>query len=78
MSEKKFSDMSQAERMEDLKLRVQQFQLLDLPGQPQGMHMGTSYLVRDLWRELQRVASEKYTNPSLDEALNSGDGTYRP
>lgn len=33
--------------------KVQQFKELALPGQPQSMHMGTSYLVDDLWHELQ-------------------------
>lgn len=42
----------------DLQTRVQQFNALELPGQPQGMHMGTSYLVNDLWREVFRLKSE--------------------
>lgn len=29
--------------------RVLQFQFMELPGQPMMMHMGTSYLVNDLW-----------------------------
>lgn len=40
---------------EDLEKRVEQFQRLELPGQPMGMHMGTMYLVNDLWREVQRL-----------------------
>lgn len=41
----------------DLKLkeRVRQFNLSSLPGQPMAMHMGTSYLVNDLWREVLRL-----------------------
>jgi hypothetical protein len=39
-------------RFEDLRKRVEQFHLLELPGQPQGMHMGTAYLVDALWREI--------------------------
>ena len=39
----------------DLATRVQQFVCMELPGQPRGMHMGTSYLVNDLWREVQRL-----------------------
>lgn len=54
MAEKKFCDMDSVERFEDLRGRVEKFSLLELPGQPQGMHMGTSYLVDDLWRELQK------------------------
>lgn len=30
--------------------RVDQFMLMELPGQPMMMHMGTSNLVSDLWR----------------------------
>ncbi|KKN10932.1 hypothetical protein LCGC14_1031610 [marine sediment metagenome] len=37
-----------------LEERVLQFSMLELPGQPRMMHMGTSYLVNDLWTELQR------------------------
>jgi hypothetical protein len=33
-----------------LRERVMQFMSGRLPGQPIGMHMGTSYLVNDLWR----------------------------
>lgn len=54
MAEKKFCDMDHDERIDDLNERVNRFNMLALPGQPQGMHMGTSYLVGDLWRELQR------------------------
>lgn len=58
VAEKKFCDMDTEERLFDLNDRVTKFHLLELPGQPMGMHMGTSYLVNDLWRELQR-AKEK-------------------
>lgn len=44
--------------MDDLKDRVAKFNLLQLPGQPMGMHMGTSYLVNDLWREIDRLRAE--------------------
>jgi hypothetical protein len=40
---------------DDLETRVQQFKTMSLPGQPRGMHMGTSYLVNDLWREVQHL-----------------------
>ena len=43
------------DQMEDLRDRVKRFNMLQLPGQPLGMHMGTSRLVNDLWRELQRL-----------------------
>lgn len=38
-----------------LKERVDAFALMELPGQPRMMHMGTSYLVNDLWREIDRL-----------------------
>lgn len=41
--------------MDDLKDRVEKFQRMELPGQPVGMHMGTMYLVNDLWREVQAL-----------------------
>lgn len=41
--------------MDDLENRVRQFISLSLPGQPMSMHMGTSRLVNDLWREVQRL-----------------------
>ena len=40
---------------DDLEERVRQFNCMELPGQPFGMHMGTNYLVNDLWREVQRL-----------------------
>lgn len=40
-----------------LQERVEKFSALELPGQPPVMHMGTSYLVNDLWREVQRLRS---------------------
>ena len=53
MSDKKFCDMADDEKLVDLRERVAQFNCLELPGQPMGMHMGTSYLINDLWRELE-------------------------
>lgn len=45
--------MSEAKTLKD---RVRAFNLLQLPGQPQGMHMGTSYLVSDLWRTVEELS----------------------
>lgn len=42
----------------NLKERVQAFNALELPGQPQMMHMATSYLVADLWAEIERLRDE--------------------
>ncbi len=55
MAEKKFCDMNGEERFTDLRERVNQYNMLQLPGQPQAMHMGSSYLLNDLWREVQRA-----------------------
>lgn len=38
-----------------LEERVNLFNQMALPGQPLGMHMGTSYLVNDLMREIQEL-----------------------
>ena len=43
------------EEKDDLEKRVIDFRCLRLPGQPMGMHMGTSYLVNDLWMEVNRL-----------------------
>jgi hypothetical protein len=46
------------ERLNDLEERVKQFEILSLPGQPKMMHMGTSYLVGDLWRMVKELSGE--------------------
>lgn len=45
------------DELDELEERVKKFNSLQLPGQPMSMHMGTSYLVNDLWREVQRLRS---------------------
>jgi hypothetical protein len=40
---------------DELEKRIEQFNSLSLPGQPMSMHMGTSYLVSDLWKEVLRL-----------------------
>ena len=47
---------------DDLKNRVEQFSALELPGQPQGMHIGTLYLVGDLWRAVQKLKEGQKDN----------------
>jgi len=42
-------------KMDDLKNRVTKFHCLQLPGQPRSMHMGTAYLIEDLWKEVQKL-----------------------
>jgi len=46
--------MSTIESLED---RVLKFLMLELDGQPRFMHMGTSYLVRDLMAEVRRLSA---------------------
>ena len=50
-----------------LKERVIAFESLTLPGQPRAMHMGTLYLVNDLWREILRLnAALSMTREGVD------------
>lgn len=44
--------------LNDLNERVRSFRALQLPGQPMMMHMGTAYLVNDLWRAVQELRRE--------------------
>jgi len=43
---------------DSLEKRVKMFRSLSLPGQPLSMHMGTSYLVENLWSAVQQLQSE--------------------
>lgn len=45
---------------ESLRQRVEQFSLLQLPGQPQAMHAGTSYLVSDLWQAVRSYYEQEH------------------
>lgn len=74
MAEKKFFDMDAEERLADLKLRVNQFDMLQLPGQIQAMHMGTSYLIGDLFSELQLAKRDLFTElkEGLEEIRDRG------
>ena len=49
--------------MSDLEARVRQFNEGTLPGQPLGTHMGTMYLVNDLWSSL---ASERQARETAE------------
>lgn len=53
----------------NLKERIQQFDTLSLPGQMPAMHMGTSYLVHDLWNALQAAEARLRLAARLAEAL---------
>jgi hypothetical protein len=61
------------ETPDDLADRVTQFQCMELPGQPQMAHMGTTYLVMDLWRALraERERAEK-AEAQRDTAYRAG------
>lgn len=43
------------EEKESLEERVKKFERMEIPGQPIAMHMGTLYLMKDLWQEVQRL-----------------------
>lgn len=45
--------------------RVRMFNCLELPGQGMGMHMGTFYLVSDLWHEVKRLRDLRHTDQSV-------------
>lgn len=47
---------------DDLKRRVRDFNLNRLPGQPLATHMGTSYLVNDLWRAVKELSDQAKEN----------------
>ena len=38
-----------------LRKQVLAYKMLELPGQPISVHMGTSYLINDLWNEIERL-----------------------
>jgi len=48
----------EAGTLDDLKERVNAFSTLSLPGQMPMMHMGTSYLVNDLWKAVRTLTAE--------------------
>ena len=52
--------------MDSLEERVKQFEMMRLPGQPRAIHMGTSYLINDLWREVKKLRG------ALDEIATMG------
>jgi hypothetical protein len=52
-------------KLKDLEDRVDKFHCLELPGQPRMMHMGTSSLVSDLLKEVQRLT--KLLEGKVDE-----------
>jgi len=59
-----------AEEKKPLKERVEAFNMMELPGQPRMMHMGTSYLVNDLWREVERLREEIKGHEAFQAGVN--------
>lgn len=53
-----------------LEERVNLFNRMALPGQPLGMHMGTSYLVNDLMREVQELREALKPATEIVEVLD--------
>jgi hypothetical protein len=58
---------------DSLEERVRQFQMMKLPGQPMGMHMGTAYLINDLWREVQRLRKLRADADQSPEHMPEGE-----
>lgn len=60
---------------DSLEEKCLQFHMLQLPGQPQFMHMGTSHLVSELWIEIKRLRSEaevlKKENKELSDQIDN-------
>ena len=52
---------------DDLKRRVRDFNLNRLPGQPLATHMGTSYLVNDLWRAVKELRDQAKENKGCEK-----------
>ena len=46
------------EKLEDLEKRTMDFKCLQLPGQPMMGHMGTNYLVNDLYQAMKMLDRE--------------------
>ena len=60
--------------MTDLETRVRQFERLELPGQLPAMHMGTAYLVSDLWKEIERLREQlHYASGACELAMLQRD-----
>jgi len=64
--------MSTAETLDD---RILQFKMLQLPGQPRMMHMGTSYLISDMEKEIKllRTAIARYGDRSRMGTVEPSD-----
>lgn len=56
---------------DDLQDRVNKFRMMELPGQPFGMHMGTMYLVNDLWREVEQLRRQVEQERGLVEGYKA-------
>lgn len=69
------------EAVEAVRERVTQFKMLELPGQPMMMHMGTSHLVSELdaiardWLRLKKV--EEAARLVVDNPFEHPNNVYR-
>ncbi len=62
----------------DLQDRVNKFAALELPGQPQEMHLDTNFLVGDLWRAVQAgVATYDEATKTIDRLKAENDALPR-
>ena len=59
---------------DDIEERVEKFNRMELPGQMPMMHMGTAYLVNDLWREVQRLRAFIEDHPAPPKRAGETDG----
>lgn len=64
--------------MNNLKERVSQFMMMEMPGQPRMMHMGTVYLVNDLMEEVENLRDDlKRTVHCIKVILDHAEGDER-
>ena len=68
--------------MDDLEKKVKQFERHELPGQPSAVHMGTFYLVNDLWAEIKKLRAQQGQSSRPDkpcevhQLVKTNDGNF--
>lgn len=62
--------MNDSATLED---RIMQFRMLELPGQPRMMHMGTMYLVSDMEKEIERLRAALVSIEARAKAISFAD-----
>lgn len=58
LAKEAFNELRSEEQFEDLKRRIVKFHLLQLPGQPQAVHMGTSILITQMFEYIKHLRAE--------------------